>query len=90
MSKHYINVRDWPETVSLAAQARIAANVTEKSHPAAKLYWWREENGTPEDCKAFCDNIVAGALKRGGEAFEKATKEVASPAPVVDTEADDE
>lgn len=79
-STHYVNVRDWPATVSAAAKARITKNVTDDSHPAAKLYWWREEEGTPEGCKAFCDNLVAGALKRGVEAFEAATGGETSPA----------
>jgi len=81
--KHYTNVREWPETVSVAAKARINANVTDKSSPAAKLYWWiTEKDGTPEACAAFCNTLVAGSLKRGREAFEAATTEVApAPAP---------
>jgi hypothetical protein len=80
MSKHYLNVRDWPKTVSLAAQARIAANVNEESHPAAKLYWWKEKTGTPEACATFCDTLVAGSFKRGRDAFAVATVEGAAPA----------
>lgn len=80
--KHYLNVREWPKTVSLDAQARIAANVKEESHVAAKLYWWREENGTPEGCAEFCNTLVAGALKRGRVAFDAAKPEV-PPVPSV-------
>ena len=78
-NKHYINVRDWPEAVSPAEKARIEANVNEKSHPGAVLYWWLFEDGTPDGCAQWCDNVVAGALVRGKVAFEKAS--AAKPAP---------